>query len=289
MIKNKYKISNNYFFSLHPMRCSNFFLIQAGEALCAKDTVVAEHQQTYFEITYVSDGKGVSYLNNTAIEIHKNDCFFSFPGETHKIVSDEQHPLRFIFLAFYAKEKTQANTLMHFIEKNCQSADKRKHCIENLAPILIKIVQELRNEDIYTKRIIGSYLEETLIECCRTISKTTKSIPQNVLTDDAVLTHDVITYIDNNIFKIKKLADLESVFFYNVTKIAKAFHSQTGIPLCKYFINKKMETAVQMLEAGENITQVSDKLQYSSIHAFSRAYKNYFNEPPSASQKKRNN
>jgi AraC-like DNA-binding protein len=48
-----------------------------------------------------------------------------------------------------------------------------------------------------------------------------------------------------------------------------------------------MEAALQLLQAGESVTQVSDKLQYSSIHAFSRAYKNYFNESPSVFQKKK--
>ena len=62
MLKNKYKISYNHVFALNPKRCRNYFLIQAGEALCAKDTVVPEHQQKYFEITYVVDGKGISYI-----------------------------------------------------------------------------------------------------------------------------------------------------------------------------------------------------------------------------------
>lgn len=287
MLKNKYKISNQYLLALHPMRCRNFFLIQAGEAFCAKDTVIPVHSQNYFEITYAADGKGVSYVNDTPVEICKNDCFFSFPNELHKIVSDEQTPLRFIFLAFYAKDKTQGNTLINYIKQTCQTTNNRKYRIENIHSICINILQELRNEDIYTKRIIGSYLEEILIECCRAITKTARKPPQNILTDDAVLTHDIITYIDNNIFKIKKISDLENVFFYNIAKLAKCFYRQTGIPLNKYFINKKMETATQLLEAGVSITEISDKLQYSSIHAFSRAYKNYFNESPSFFQKKK--
>ena len=73
-----------------------------------------------------------------------------------------------------------------------------------------------------------------------------------------------------------------------MNNLAKYFHSEMGIPLNTYFISKKMETALRLLQAGESVTQVSDKLQYSSIHAFSRAYKNYFNETPSISQKKYN-
>lgn len=284
MIKNRYTLSYNNLFILNPKRCRNYFLIQAGEALCAKDTVIPLHQQNYFEITYVVSGKGISYINNTPVEIKKNDCFFSFPNETHKIISDEQDPLRYIFLAFYAKQKTQGNTLIQYITQTCQAPNNRTYHMDSLYPLCTSILQELRNEDIYSPRMLAILLEQILIECSRKISKKTKSAPQSALTDAAILTHDIITYIDQNIFKMKKLSDLENVFFYNVNNLSKHFHSQMGIPLNKYFISKKMEAALQLLQAGESVTQVSDKLQYSSIHAFSRAYKNYFNELPSQIQ-----
>lgn len=286
MINNRYTISYNNLFTLNPKRCRNYFLIQAGEALCAKDTIIPLHQQDYFEITYVVGGKGISYINDVPVEIQKNDCFFSFPNETHKIISDVQDPLRYIFLAFYAKQKTQGNTFINYIMQVCQAPDNRKYHIESLHPLCLGILQELRNEDMYSERAIALLLEQILIECSRKISQKTQSIPQSAPTNAAVLTHDIITYIDQNIFKIKKISDLENVFFYNVNNLSKYFHSQMGITLNTYFISKKMEAALKLLQAGESVTEVSDKLQYSSIHAFSRAYKNYFNESPSKFQKK---
>lgn len=281
MLKNKYKISYNQVFSLSPKRCGNYFLIQAGEALCAKDTVVPEHQQKYFEITYVVDGKGISYIDDFPVEIKKSDCFFSFPDETHKIVSDEQEPLRFVFLAFYAKDRSQGKRLIHYVTQSCQVPSDRKYNMESLHPLCMSLLQELRSEDIYSERVIASLLEQILIECVRRISQKTKIPPQHTQTDATVLTHDIITYIDQNIFNLKKLGDLENVFFYNVNNLSKIFHAQTGISLHQYFISKKMETASALLEKGESVTEISNKLQYSSIHAFSRAYKKHFNVPPS--------
>lgn len=285
MIKNKYRISYNNLF-IHPKRCRNFFLFQAGETLCAKDTVISQHQQQYFEITYVVGGQGVSYVNDTPVEISKNDCFFSFPGETHMIKSDKNDPLRFVFLSFYAKEKSQGNTLINYILQNCKSANTRSHHIESIYPLCNGILQELKQEDMYSVRILSFLLEQILIECCRNISQKTKTVPKYAQTDASILTHDIITYIDNNIFKIKTISELEDVFFYNINKLSKCFQAQTGISLNKYFVNKKMETAFQLLEEGNSVTEISDKLQYSSIHAFSRAYKNYFHSPPSAFQRK---
>ena len=287
MLKNKYIISYNQVFALNPKRCRNYFLIQAGEALCAKDTVVPEHQQKYFEISYVVDGRGISYINDIPVEIKKNDCFFSFPNETHKIISNEQEPLRFVFLAFYAKDRSQGKKLINYITQSCQSPDSRKYRIDSLFPLCINLLQELRSEDIYSERIIALLLEQILIECSRNISLKTKIPPQQMQTDATILTHDIITYIDRNIFKIKKISDLEDVFFYNANNLSKLFHTQTGISLNQYFISKKMEAASVLLEQGESVTEVSNKLQYSSVHAFSRAYKNHFNLPPSGLKAKK--
>ncbi len=286
MLKNKYKISYNQVFSLYPKRCRNYFLIQAGEALCAKDTVIPEHQQKYFEITYVIDGKGVSYIDDIPIEIKKNDCFFSFPNERHKIVSNEQEPLRYMFLAFYAKDRSQGDKLINYIAQSCQAPGDRKYNIDSLRPLCTNLVQELRSEDIYSERVIALLLEQILIGCSRRISQKTKIPPQHMQTDATILTHDIITYVDQNIFNIKKIGDLENIFFYDVNSLSKLFHTQTGISLNQYFISKKMEAASELLEKGASVTEISDKLQYSSIHAFSRAYKNYFHIPPSCTKRK---
>ena len=77
--------------------------------------------------------------------------------------------------------------------------------MESLYPLCSNLLQELRSEDIYSARAIALLLEQILIECSRTISKTTKSEPQSAPTDAVILTHDIITYIDKNIFKIKQI------------------------------------------------------------------------------------
>ena len=286
MLKNKFRVSYNNYFGLAPKRCRNFFLIQAGESLCAKDTVVPEHEQACFEITFVKQGKGISYVNDTPVPIEKGDCFFSFPDERHQMRTDENDPLRFVFLAFYAKERSQGDTLIHYLTQTCKNASARKYKIEELAPLCNSLLLELRNEDMYSTRIIGFLLEQILIECCRNISKKTKKYPLFNQTSEAVLAHDIITYIDKNIFEIKKLSELENTFYYNINYLSKCFHSQMGIPINKYFISKKMEMAFQLLENGKSVTEISDMLGYSSIHSFSRAYKNYFNQPPSQHKKK---
>ena len=85
MIKNKYKISNHYLCSIQPMRCRSFFLIQAGEALCAKDTVIPMHFQAFGCASDVAPEhdflRGVSYVthkNSYAPNIEKGETKIVF-------------------------------------------------------------------------------------------------------------------------------------------------------------------------------------------------------------------
>jgi len=285
MIKNKYKISFNNYFGLNPKRCRNFFLIQAGEALCSKDTVIPSHEQGYFEITYACHGKGISYVNEQPYALKKNDCFFSFPGEIHRIESDEEDPLRFIFLAFYAKEGTNSDALIRNLTERCCQLSERKFNLEKLSPLLLDLLKELRSEDIYSTRVISFLLEHILIECCRRISINTVTPPLSLIADDKLLSHDIITYIDTHIFTLKRIQDLENEFYYNIQALSRCFHEQTGISIHQYYISKKMETAAQLLAEGKTVTQVGEMLGYSSIHSFSRAYKKHFNLSPSSEKK----
>ena len=80
---------------------------------------------------------------------------------------------------------------------------------------------------------------------------------------------------------MKNLSELENVFFYDVRYLSKCFFSQSGITLRQYFLSKKMETALNLLQEGKSITQASELLGYSSVHAFSRAYTLHFGHNPS--------
>ena len=251
MANNKYKISYNNVFLHSPKRCGNFFLFQVGEALCAKDTVIQEHKQRYFEITFAYEGKGLSFVNDRSFPIEKNDCFFSLPDEMHSIVSDEKEPLRFIFLSFSAKEKTHANTLIKWISKNFKAPDLRTHSAKNVQALLINLLNEVRREDEYSPRVIGLLCEQILVECCRAVSKSKQTPAAFQKSDKTLLTHDIIAYIDANVASMKTLADLEAVFFYDVRYLSKCFLSQAGIPLGQYFLSRKMETAKIWLQEGK--------------------------------------
>ena len=96
MIKNKYKISYNNLFTLNPKRCRNYFLIQAGEALCLfgflrQDENAGQYPYQLYNASLPSDnqpqisyGKLASFVrkhfaraSQRRYVFHSNDCDFA--------------------------------------------------------------------------------------------------------------------------------------------------------------------------------------------------------------------
>ena len=285
MFKNKAKITVSNYFYFTPKRCGTFFLVQAGESFCSADTVIPAHSQRCFELTYAISGEAYCYVNDDGLKIGAGDCFFSFPQEIHKIESDTENPLHFIFLAFYVKDGAREGRYIDFIRTSLAESKKRKIAIGEISDALLKILKELKKSDEYTPRMIRSHLEHILIECCRKIHNKPTSVYPIRYTDAEMLAKDVILYVDENVESISSAADVADAFHYSLPNVSKIFRSQTGLPLGKYISGKRMELASKMLGDGYSVTAVSDKLGYSSIHTFSRAYKLYFHQPPSKKSK----
>lgn len=287
MIKNKQKLTVSHYFYLTPKRCGPFFLVQAGESFCSADTVIPSHMQRCFELTYALSGNALCYANDTATKIEDGDCFFSFPGEVHKIESDATNPLHFIFFAFYTKENSKENRYIKFIKESFRESETRKLQIPQISETLRNILNELKGSDEYTPRMVRSHLEELLIECCRKIHNKPTLVYPVRYSDSDMLTKDLILYIDENAEKIKSAAELAKIFHYSLPNLSKIFREGTGLSIGKYINSKRLELSNRLLDDGLSITEVGERLGFSSIHTFSRAYKNYFHISPSSKKTKR--
>lgn len=285
MESNKYKITFNNYYGDNPRECGDYFLIQLSDSMCAKDSIVPEHQQQCFEITFAYSGNGNSYVNDKSFPICKNDCFISLPGELHKIKSDDREPLHFICVAFSAKPNTYGEKLIQKIIDTCKS--QRKFNVDAVRSILVNMIKEIRNEDEYSNRLLSYYIEQVLIQYHRVIiSSKNKEKTDIDIPTKSLLAYDIMFYINDNVASIKKITDLEKVFYYKIPYLSRCFVELTGTSINNYYVSKKMELASNMLKEGKTVTKISEFLNYSSVHAFSRAYTKYFGTPPSKLKKR---
>lgn len=91
-------------------------------------------------------------------------------------------------------------------------------------------------------------------------------------------------YFDAGQGMSSNLEDIAHQFNYSKFHLERRFKNRYGVSLISYRNNKRMQLAKTLL-LNESITNVCEKLGYSSIYVFSRAFKNQFGISPSEYKK----
>ena len=89
-------------------------------------------------------------------------------------------------------------------------------------------------------------------------------------------------FIDYNYKNIISLDTLEQQFHYSRFYLSRAFVDFTGKSIIKYYNEKRLAYAKEMLQEGAAVTHVANELNFNSIYSFSRFFKNAAGCSPSA-------
>ncbi len=276
MPKSRYHY-NNPFFS-NPLPCGEYLLLQVGEMYCDQSYAGEKHKQTCFELTYAVDGEGKVCANDLELNIKKGDCFISIDGDTHSILSNQDNPLRFKFIAISPIDGNEGELYIKHIYKYLQ--ERRKINVPSLNERFLRIFEELENGLVFSSQAIGNEITSILIEVIRALEeKTNKHYPVKI-SNDNVLVFYIVNFIDQNSTQIKNLYELENEFNYSYNYMSAVFKRIMNISINDYFLKTKMNVAKKLLQDGLSVTDVSEKLNYSSVHTFSRSFKTIFGQSP---------
>ena len=94
-IKYHFNIQN---FDLIP--CDGILLHQIGDLAFEEGGIWPEHNNAFYEFTYILEGQGIVYTGEHCCPVESGDCVLTIPGEKHTIVSAPGKPLRYAFTAF---------------------------------------------------------------------------------------------------------------------------------------------------------------------------------------------
>ena len=99
------------------------------------------------------------------------------------------------------------------------------------------------------------------------------------------VTDQLKSFIDSEHGINISLDTLEKQFYYNKFYLERQFKKKHGISLMVYAKDKKMSFACKLLKT-QTVSDVSEKLGFSSIYAFSRAFKNKYGMYPTEYKKR---
>lgn len=273
-----YHLDNVFFNS--PLVYEDISVLQIGRIFCKKDTVINSHiQPNLLELTIVTEGKGVIMTNNVPTKVQKGDIYLSLPCDVHEIISDSSEPLKFDFFSF--------NVLSGLLKNECEDFYKKAHSPsarvfhdERILPLVSNAIFELNEKKSYHSLLLSSIFRQIIIYTLRAFEKRENEIPKNATKND-ILCYKLMNYMDTHIYTMKSLDELSEITGYSYGYLSALFRKITGNTLSIYYRTKKLDAAKHLLKENKlTVTEIATQLNYASLYAFSKAFRNHFGVSP---------
>ncbi|HOJ09593.1 MAG TPA: AraC family transcriptional regulator [Clostridiales bacterium] len=262
----------------------------------SKDFYFTGERHNFWEMVYVDSGEISVIADNAGYIIKQGDVIFHKPMEFHTLASNKKDPHNVMVITFSVKGEA-----MKFFENKIFTVDSQHKKILSLLleeaqktsfsipNNLYKKLLDIKNSEIGSQQLVISYLEQFLIALMRSnqnnerngrISRYAKKNAENALVDS------IEKYLLDNIYERISLKDICEKFNLSKSYICHLFKEATGKSIIDCYINFKIAEAKKLIRQGNlNFTQISEKLCYTSIHHFTRSFKNITGISPSSYEK----
>lgn len=271
----KFHFDNRYWDT--PQHYSLISAYQIGDLSCHKDFDVGDHQQLCYEITLIVSGRGRCYTNGCAYDVSQGDLFLSRPGELHNLIADSVDPFRYLYLAFWFNHEGETPNPCARIEQMLELAPNpvQRDTLGIEAPFM-SLMKELYSVAEYSQQMAEHYIMQIIILTYRNYyAPWQQQYPAGSEAGSAKDTvYAVVSYLDNHLADIGNLSEMAASLNYSYSRLSHLFHEETGMTIQGYYSSKRMKTAaLWMSQGGMSITEIAEKLNYQTVHSFSKAFK----------------
>ncbi len=249
----------------------------------------------FWEFLCVDKGEVNVFADELFHSLKKGDIIFHRPNEFHNVKSNGMIAPNLVVISFSCNSPAMA-----FFEKKVLQISEPERLL--LAQIIqeARYVFEGRLDDPYQEELLRAesprfageqlikiYLQQFLIQMVRHYMVHTTPLPPPLIKSvkqkaDGVLFSQIQKYMEvhiNENISIEQICRSNSI---GRSQLQKLFRTRSGYGAIEYFSRMKIDLAKQMIrERHYNFTQIADALGFSSIHYFSRQFKQITGMTPS--------
>ncbi len=259
----------------------------------AKDYVFEGEHHDFWEILYVDKGEVEVMAGDTGYCLRQGQMIFHKPNEFHNVFANGVVAPNLVVIAFECNSPA-----MSYFEHKILNAG------EDERVLLARIIKEARDafscplDDPNTKQLerasscafgseqmIEILLSQMLIRLVRRGAEDAQDVKVSSsvkLRSDNDLVKRVIAYMEENATGNLTFSQVCRYSAQSATNLKTVFKAVTGSGVMEFYRHLKIEAAKTMLREGNgNITQIADQLGYTSVHYFSRYFKQATGMTPS--------
>lgn len=211
---------------------------------------------------------------------------FHKPPELHKFIVNGKDGADMLIFSFIAEGPLTA----YLEEKVFMLSDFQKSIADSL---LLFIGEHLKptadSEDLYrsglepfrTKptyfQMLAAYLHQLMLSLADAGAVSAVSSAP-----DAVIFRQAISYLNSNIHRQPSVPELARFCNISESGLKRIFDKYAGIGIHKYLMKLKIKTAAELLQQGESVSCVAEKLGFNSQSYFSKAFRRETGVTPSS-------
>ena len=272
-----------------PVHLLPFTVYQLGEIDTYPGFEMADHQNNQNEITYIVKGSAEITCGDRVCTCKSGDVIYNAKGTVHAIKNVGSQSLRYYSLSFGIDDvEGEAEKILDSFFKNISSGSATAD--KSIPSAFQDIFINLYEEDDLSKLLIVDSIRKILIYTVRSFEgKANRVYIPDARFGKKRIISQICSFMDSSVEDIGMLKKLPEKFGYSYSYLSSFFSKSMGISLKNYFLIARHKYECDLLKNGLSVTEVAERMGYSSIHAFSSAFSAREGVSPSVYAEKRKN
>ena len=224
------------------------------------------------ELTYVDQGSMHSVADGQDMILEQGELAIYGPNQWHMQYADVNTAPRYVTISF------------DLVGSDLHTLLNRKFAIPQPAiPILQQLLREQERMDKYSTDMIIALLTQLLLILSRSAQSSTPQLKaSNALHSENEIIRRAQQYISTHIREKLSVPLVAKMVDVSPSYLTALFHKNLQISPGEYIRRIKLQESKQMIrENALNFTEIAAALQYSTVHHFSRQFKEKFGITPS--------
>lgn len=250
-----------------------------------RDFLFTGESHDFWEMAFIKRGSVGVMAGSSGYTLGAGEAIFHAPNEYHNIWANGDSA-EVVIITFVCKSHA-----MKFFERRLLSlSDDEINVIESLLALGEKTFSD-PPDIVYQKKLnlspdikqgslqlLKLRLEELLIlllQNSETIDRVSRKSEAAGSENDRLITNAIIRTLTERIYGTTTLDEVCAGVLFSKSYLKKLFKTNTGYSIMDYYTHLKIERAKILIKDGKmSVSEISELLGYSSIHYFSRVFKN---------------
>ncbi len=230
-------------------------------------------QHSAVELTYVDKGSMHSVAGGADRILKQGELMLYSENQWHMQYADIDSATSFITIT---------------MDLDCSYADllynRKFQASQQTKRLLLQILEEYEKDDVFSSDMIICKVQQVLLTMLRDDQKAARpaalKTPAAVNNENEIIAR-ALDYIGNHVYERLSVATVASGANVSASYLTALFHKCMQISPGEYIRRIKLEESKKLIREGKmNFTQIAAQLQYSTVHHFSRQFKEKFGLTP---------